>query len=283
MSNEADRIRRGWIGLRRLPAESDLRAVLVSLIVCLFCSAAISLVVAWVGPYRESNRALARRQQVEQIVASAPGLSELVDAGKALQLEVQLVDLESGRFVRGIDPDAFDPATAARDPDASVEIPAEADIAGLGRRARWARVYRLLDEGELSLLVLPVEGMGYVSILRGYLALEPDLRTIRALRFYEHSETPGLGSEIDNPEWLAQWVGKRAFDAEGKPRIAVDRGRVDPDAPDAIFKVDGLSGATRTGAGVTQLLRFWLGPHGYGPLLSQLSEQATASGREESR
>jgi len=268
----------GWIVLRNLPRDSALRAVLVSLIVCLTCSAAIALTVSLLRPYREANRTRERQSQIEQIIASTPGLEGILDVtgdlATKLQLEARIVDLETGDYVPRVDPDRFDSQSAARDAESGVAIAEEADIAGLGRRARWARVYIVHDRDRLRLLVLPVEGAGYASTLRGYLALEPDLRTIRALSFYEHAETPGLGSEIDDPEWRALWAGKRAFDAEGRLRIAVDRGRVDPADPEAPYRVDGISGATRTGIGVTNLLRFWLGPHGFGPYLNRLAESS---------
>lgn len=283
MSNDLEGEPRGWIGLRRLPKESDLRAVLVSLIVCLFCATAISLTVSLTRPYKEANRAREQLRRVEQIIASAPGLADVIETGGDARLEVRIIDLETGREVPPREAARFDPRAAARDPELSVAIPPEADVAGLGRRARWSRVYLVREHGRLRLIVLPVEGRGYVSMMRGYLALEPDLRTIRALSFYEHAETPGLGSEIDSPEWLAQWPGKLAIDADGVVRIAVDRARVDPTAPDAIHRVDGISGATRTGVGVTQLLRFWLGPLGYGPLLERLATETTPSGREGDR
>ena len=34
-----------------------------------------------------------------------------------------------------------------------------------------------------------------------------------------------------------------------------------------LAEVDGITGATRTGNGVTGMVRFWLGPKGYGPLI----------------
>lgn len=278
MPDDTDAAPSGWIVLRHLPRESELRAVLVSLIVCLTCSAAIALTVSFLHPYKEANRARERQSQIEQIIASAPGLEGILDSSAdgatELRLEARIVDLETGDYVPRVDPDRFDAQAAARDPESGVKIPQEADIAGLGRRARWARVYIVRDRDRLRLLVLPVEGAGYASTLRGYLALEPDLRTVRALSFYEHAETPGLGSEIDNPDWRALWGGKRAFDSEGRLRIAVDLGRVDPGDPDAPYRVDGISGATRTGTGVTNLLRFWLGPNGFGPYLDRLAESS---------
>ena len=79
--------------------------------------------------------------------------------------------------------------------------------------------------------------------------------------------------QIDNPRWRERWVGKLARDASGTLRLGVARGAVDPDAPAAPFLVDGISGATRTGVGVTNLLRFWLGPDGFGPFLERLARE----------
>ena len=103
----------------------------------------------------------------------------------------------------------------------------------------------------------------------GFLALDPDLATIRGLTFYQHGETPGLGGEVDNPRWKALWPGRIAFDETGEPVIAVARGRVGTPQQDP-HRVDGLAGATLTSRGVTAMLRFWLGEHGYGPYLERL-------------
>lgn len=275
MSIDRDTAPTGWIGLRRLPKESELRAVLVTLIVCLACSATIAVAVSVLGPYRDANRVSERQARVRQMIGSVPGLDQVLgeatgDAG----LEARIVDLETGRYATEIDPENFDPTEASRDPELSIALAREDDPARLGRRARHARIYLVSDRSGLRLVVLPVEGGGYASTLRGYLALDSDLRTIRGLSFYEHAETPGLGSEIDDPEWRARWPGKLAFDAAGDAAIEVLPGRVDPSSPAAPYQVDGISGATRTGDGVTELLRFWLGPLGFGPYLEGLAQSS---------
>ena len=38
----------------------------------------------------------------------------------------------------------------------------------------------------------------------------------------------------------------------------------------ADYHVDGVSGATLTGNGVTNLIQYWLGPRGYGPYLRNI-------------
>jgi Na+-transporting NADH:ubiquinone oxidoreductase subunit C len=39
------------------------------------------------------------------------------------------------------------------------------------------------------------------------------------------------------------------------------------------YEVDAISGATVTSNGVANMLRYWLGDHGYGPFLARLAEE----------
>ena len=66
--------------------------------------------------------------------------------------------------------------------------------------------------------VMPVFGKGLWSICYGFLALDSDASTVKALVYYQHGETPGLGAEIaDNQEWVQQFTkGKKILDENGK-------------------------------------------------------------------
>ena len=114
-------------------------------------------------------------------------------------------------------------------------------------------------------MVLPIHGYGLWSTLYGFIALEGDLETIVGLGFYSHGETPGLGGEVDNPSWKAQWVGKKLYDSQGELAIQVVKGKA---APGDVNSVDGLSGATLTSRGVSNLVNFWLGDDAFGTFLS---------------
>ena len=105
--------------------------------------------------------------------------------------------------------------------------------------------------------MLNVSGKGLWSILKGYLALEADKNKVRGIQFYEHGETPGLGGEVENPEWTAGWVGKRVFDDAGNlVSITVKKGKVDSGvAREQAHYVDGLAGATITSNGVTAFVK----------------------------
>ena len=121
----------------------------------------------------------------------------------------------------------------------------------------------------LSFFVLPINGKGLWSTLYGFIALAADTRTVKGIGFYEHAETPGLGGEVDNPNWKASWAGKTAMDENFKPIIRLVKGAVNPSSPTASSEIDGLSGATITAVGVTGLVQYWLGEDGFGPYLAQ--------------
>jgi Na+-transporting NADH:ubiquinone oxidoreductase subunit C len=160
------------------------------------------------------------------------------------------------------------------DPELGIEIPADQDLASLGRRSRYATVYMVLkDDGELDRIILPVHGTGMWSTMYGYVALESDLNTIAAATFYEQNETPGLGDQILRPEWQAQWTGRRIYDEVGDLRFAVNHGKVEPGSSTWLYEVDALTGATVTADAVTAMMRYWFGPHGYHDFLDELREQ----------
>ena len=74
---------------------------------------------------------------------------------------------------------------------------------------------------------------------------------------------------MDNPRWKALWVGRKAYDREGRPAVRVIKGPAGPAEADP-HRVDGLSGASITSRGVTNMMEFWLGPDGFGPYLSKI-------------
>lgn len=106
-------------------------------------------------------------------------------------------------------------------------------------------------DGKPSKYAFPISGRGLWSLLEGYVALESDLETIAGITFYKHSETPGLGAEIDTAWFQQQFVGKKLY-ADG---IATDFVVAKPGMAKGDREVDGISGATLTGKGVQALLR----------------------------
>jgi len=239
--------------------------------VCIVCSLVVSTAAVTLRDIIEHNRLVEQHRNI-LVAAGVIEADEQAEVEKLFKEKItpRIVDLKTGEWVDDVDPQTFDARAAAQDPKTSQAIPESQDIAQIKRVADLRPVYLYEQNGQLNRLILPVRGMGLWSTMRGFVALDADMNTIENLSFYEHGETPGLGGEIDNPQWKQKWVGKKAFDAAGDVRIEVIKGMVNPESPDSIYEVDGLSGATITARGVTNLLHFWLGNQGYGPLLDRL-------------
>ena len=243
-----------------------------ALVVCLVCAAVVATAAVLLGPRQAANA----RLYMEKNVLIAAGLVEPgtalsiadVDALFDRHVEARLVDLRSGELVpeEAVDARAFDQRAARNDPAASRIAPT--NNAGIRRLPDRAAVYFIRHDDTVDQLVLAVEGLGMWGTMYGFLALDPDGNTVTGLTYYEHRETPGLGGEVGSPIWQRVWEGRQIYDDQWRARITVIKG-IAGDPEDDPLSVDGLSGATVTSNAVTNLMQFWLGPHGYGPFLDR--------------
>lgn len=254
--------------------ESTARTLMVALLVCLVCSVFVAGAAIALKPTQVENRVLDKQRSILAIAGlSQPGMSaNQIKQLYAERIVARVVDLETGRFTDAHDPRSFDPLKAAKDPALSRALPGSDDIAGIKRLERFSTVYMVERDGQLDTLILPVRGYGLWSTLYGFMALKGDLNTVVGFGFYQHGETPGLGGEVDNPKWTGQWPGKTLFDERGELAVAVVKGGVDPQSPQATHQVDGLAGATLTSNGVDNLLKFWLGQRGFGAFIAHLRD-----------
>ena len=118
------------------------------------------------------------------------------------------------------------------------------------------KIYQRMDNGLITGYAIPIEGKGLWGTMYGYFAIEPDAVTVKGITFYRHKETPGLGGEVDKEWFKNNFIGKRLVDNDGKlVSIEVIKGFVSDKDPEAYRKVDGISGATITGKGVTTFLK----------------------------
>ncbi len=276
---------RGWLArLRAMPKDSVPRTLLVAALVSLACSILVAAAAVSLRPLQEQNKLLNKQKNILSVAG-------LLDEERSIEeafadIDVRVVDLQTGEYVSDIDAARFDQYEAVKDPQLVVAIAASDDVAGIRRRARYASVYLVRSEGELDKIILPVNGYGLWSTMYGFVAVERDANTVAGLQFYQHAETPGLGSEIDNPKWLRKWQGKIIFDQQGNPQIEVIRGKVreEGDWSGATrtgegpqYQIDGIAGATLTGNGVTNMMRYWFGSDGFGPYLRRIWEQEDKS------
>jgi len=261
--------------------ETTSKTITVAFLLCIVCSIVVAGSVVLLKPIQEKNKAL----NLKTNILAAAGLfvegmssSEIETAFSSIQ--PRIVDLETGNYVdssivgkaNALD---YDQRKASKNPKFSSVLSSDVDIASIKRRVRYSKVYLVEEKGNVKTIILPVSGYGLWSTLHGFLALESDANTVVGLGFYEHAETPGLGGEVDNPRWKAIWPGKKVFDLEqgSMPQLKVLKGSVDKSRDSAIYEVDGLSGATLTSRGITNLVQFWTGENGFQKYLDRLRKE----------
>jgi Na+-transporting NADH:ubiquinone oxidoreductase subunit C len=255
----------------------------IAVLLCVVCSVLVSGAAV---SLREPQRANKERARKANILAAAGLADEArqsgVEAVYTRRITERLIDLEAGQYVSDQDPAAFDQRRAARDPQRSDPVAEEDDVARVRRRERHSLAFLVKgDDGRTDQIVLPIRGYGLWSTLWGFVALDaqaiaegPADITVSGLNFYEHSETPGLGGEVDNPRWQDKWrQDKRIYDDQWNVLLRVIKGEVPPADEQADYKVDGLSGATLTSNGVTNMIAYWFGEHGFRPFLKHASQQ----------
>lgn len=235
----------------------------MAMVLCMACAIVVAGAAVSLRPAQERNSLLDQRANVLQVVdLYEPG----IDINEVFneRIETLVIDLQTGEEVDGVDPKNYDMFAAAKESGSNVALSSSEDIAGIGAIPKKAIVYLVRGEGgEIRNYVFPVNGYGLWSTMYAYVALEADADTIAGISFYDHGETPGLGGEVDNPKWRAQWEGKEVYDDDGEPAFRLVKGGVDPQRDGSEHKVDALSGATLTSNGVSNLMRFWFSERGY--------------------
>lgn len=252
--------------------ETPVRTLLTALVLCLVCSIAVSAAALILRPSQEENAQVERKRAVLVIAGLwQPGMSsDEVRQLFAERVTPRLIDLRTGHYSNAYDPQSFDQGKALADVELSSPVEQARDIASIRRLEHYAVIYQIEDKGQISRLILPVRGYGLWSTLYGFVALNSDLATVAGLGFYQHGETPGLGGEIDNPNWRAKWVGKKIYQ-DGRIALQVIKGGVPAQSPQIDYQVDAIAGATLTSNGVSHMIHFWFGEDGFAPFLRNLA------------
>ena len=114
------------------------------------------------------------------------------------------------------------------------------------------KVYECQVGGEKK-YVVPVYGMGLWGAIWGYVAVNADGNTVYGAYFNHDSETAGLGAEIkDSKAWQDKFIGKKIYSSDGTPALKVVKSS---ELKNAESEVDGITGATLTSNGVSDMLQ----------------------------
>lgn len=262
--------------------DSISKTLIVVVSLCLVCAVVVSTAAVQLRPKQTQNKLLDSQVNILRSVGLIEGKAspQVIADTFSKHVESRLVNLETGEIVADCDTrcaENYDYRRAMKDPELSAALDGAADVASIRRVAARAPVYLTYDaDRNLKAVVLPVHGYGLWSTMHAFLALETDGNTVIGLNYYEQGETPGLGAEIENPRWKAQFEGKKLVNEAGE--IALEVKKPGNANPDSAYEVDGLSGATLTANGVQNTFTFWIGENGFGPFLQKVRQGALTNG-----
>ncbi|TRW49304.1 NADH:ubiquinone reductase (Na(+)-transporting) subunit C [Aliidiomarina halalkaliphila] len=235
----------------------------VIILLCLVCSIIVSGAAVGLKERQEANAALAKQQNILR-TANVDLQGRSADVVFAERVRLMTFNRDTEELTEHDSLFALEEALAASSAKDGGERASAAGVRGL-RADIPVYVIQGEDNGVAS-YVIDIRGSGLWGMMYAFLSVDPDGQTIRGINFYEHSETPGLGGEIQNPRWRSNFDGKNAIDSDGNVAIRVRKGAGDNE-------VDALSGATITSDGVDKTFQFWLSQEAYGAFLMKVREE----------
>ena len=102
----------------------------------------------------------------------------------------------------------------------------------------------LTPEGEAGPIGILARWQGFWGPIEGIVSITSDDRRIRGIGIFSHSETPGLGARMTEPDFRKQF-----FAGEMKVPAPVEEGE-----PSERLTIDAITGATRTTESIVQFL-----------------------------
>ena len=183
--------------------------------------------------------------KMTQILSSVKIKSDASDAQQQYKKYIigSFVTNEAGDIIKG--EDAFD-----------IKISEQVKLAP-DKRLLPVFVAKLADGS--TKYIIPMYGSGLWGPIWGYISVDSDGKTVYSAYFAHQGETPGLGAEIEQPQFYDQFGGKHLFiDGTFKPIVVEKSGQKPVDGADY---VDAISGGTITSKGVEAMIKNTLTPY----------------------
>ena len=216
---------------------------------CVVCSLLLTGASTTLKPAQEKNMQTDRKKNILKAVGlmdmDTPVSPDAVDRLYAERI-VQLAVEKAGTIIEKSKEDNGEENGKSQPTDDGIlPMYLSFDLAGDGQK-------------EIAAYIIPITSRGLWGKIYGYLALEKDGATIKGFTVYKHSETPGLGGEIENRWFQENFIGKKIVDHNNQfVSVSITKGK----ASDTVAKknlpnhVDGISGATLTGQYLTKGLQ----------------------------
>ena len=218
---------------------SNTYTVIYSVILVVVVAAVLAFAAMYLKPTQDAN---VKKDTIGQILTAATFANvedaQILDTYKAEIASAILVDAE-GNKVGDLDIESCEVYGTS---DLKKQITAE---------PKALPVYIFKN----GITVVPCYGAGLWGPIWGYVGLEGDLKTIKAVRFGHKGETPGLGAKIsDEPSFAEAFVAKAIGDGEILFEVAKPANRQTENNG-----VDAISGATITSQALGKTLDQWFG------------------------
>ncbi len=214
-----------------------MKTIVFAFFLCLVCSTLLTAAATWLQPLQTQNIQTDRKKNILMAIG-------LLDTSQVYPADEIDRIYQKNIFKYIVD----QTGTIIDQPDVS-----SADQDGL------MPIYLAMDDNKkIRSYIIPVESRGLWGKIYGYLALEDDGSTILGFTVYKHSETPGLGGEIENRWFQKNFVGKKIVDQNNNfVSVSIAKGRASDQvtAEKLPNYVDGISGATLTGQYLTKGLQ----------------------------
>ena len=216
---------------------SNTYTVIYSIILVVVVAAVLAFAAMFLKPTQEAN---VKKDTISQILTAATVQGEDILATYKQEIEAAiLVDIDGNKVG-----------------ELSIEDCEVYDNAGLKKQTIASEKALPVYIFKNGITVIPCYGAGLWGPIWGYIGLDKDLKTIKAVCFGHKGETPGLGAKIaDEPSFAAAFTGKTV----GEGEILFEVCKPANAQVDANSHIDAISGATITSQALGTTLNQWFG------------------------
>ena len=216
--------------------------ILYASVMVIIVAALLAIVSQSLKPMQQANIEIDKKKQILSSVNVESTAKNAVELYNQYIVNSYVVDA-NGAVVEGADAFTVDVASQVKKEYAERQLPI---------------FVAQLDNGETT-YIMPLYGAGLWGPIWGYISVAADGNTIYGSYFAHQGETPGLGAEIEKPDFQSQFVGKHLFiEGEMKPVAVMKVGQKPTNGAEY---VDAVSGGTITSKGVQDMIENSLLPY----------------------
>ena len=203
---------------------SNVYIIIYSVVMVVVVAVLLSLAALGLKERQNENILNEKKTQIVKALGETASYEEVVAEAALLDAEGNVVETDTQKV--------FDALQSVKDTRAEGKFP--------------------IFKAKNGSVVVPLYGAGLWGPIWGYVALAPDMNTVKGIVLDHAGETPGLGAEITTAKHQAMYVGKSVFEGEEFVGITLKKGGADKNNP---HEVDAITGGTKTSDGVSAMIK----------------------------